>query len=284
MEPITPATQAVGALISEYYKLVFHTIYGLTGDWEESQDLTQETFQKALKAIDDARTTSGADFHPRAWLLRIAVNTVRMQRRRRNLFRFIPFSFMQKEKSDTVEQETESDTLTTHAAPVQPVGYGAMASVDLAESVAERDAVQRTIARLSEPLRECLLLSILGDFSTGEIATMLDLQEAAVRQRLARARKQFQQFYALESGEQVGESSTAVPRVNKGDERSESHKRHGHTSSTSDTGKHKKREEGVKRSVGTEEHYFLLHNDQSLLSRSTYAKRFNREPAATPLW
>jgi len=281
MEPMTPAAQAVDALISEYYKLVFHTIYGLTNDWEESQDLTQETFQKALKAIDDARAASGADFHPRAWLLRIAVNTVRMQRRRRNLFRFIPFSFMQKGKLETGERETDSDILTDAAAPVQPMGYGATESADLAEVVAERDAVQRTMARLSEPLRECLLLSILGDFSSSEIATMLDLQEAAVRQRLARARKQFQQFYALESGEQVSDSGTPVPSANK---RPEPHKPQSRNSYTNYTGKHKKGEESIKSTAETNEQYFLMHDEQFSLSRSTYAKRLNREPAAIPLW
>jgi RNA polymerase sigma factor (sigma-70 family) len=271
MEPKLPAAQAVDALISEYYKLVFHTIYGLTGDWEESQDLTQETFQKALKAIDNARAVSGEDFHPRAWLLRIAVNTVRMQHRRRNLFRFIPFSLMQKGKgkTETSEQETDSDSLTTQAAPVQPVGYGTTEGADPAELVAERDAVQRTMAHLSEPLRECLLLSVLGDFSTGEIATMLDLQEAAVRQRLARARKQFQQFYALESGEQVDESATPAPSVTEG---LESHKTQSHKGQTS---KQKKGEEGSKRVAQPEERYFSMHNDWPSLSRSTYAKRFN---------
>lgn len=271
MEPITSATKAVDALISEYYKLVFHTIYGLTGDWEESQDLTQETFQKALKGIDDARAVSGEDFHPRAWLLRIAVNTVRMQHRRRNLFRFIPFSFIQKGKgkTETVEQETDSDSLTTQAAPVQPVGYGATESADPAELVAERDAVQRTMARLSEPLRECLLLSVLGDFSSGEIALMLDLQEAAVRQRLARARKQFQQFYALESGEQLIESSAPAHSM---EERQEPYKAQSHKGQTS---KQKKGEEGMKRASRPEERYFSMHREWPSLSRSTYAKRFN---------
>lgn len=278
MEPITPAAQAVDALISEYYKLVFHTIYGLTGDWEESQDLTQETFQKALKAIDDARAASGEDFHARAWLLRIAVNTVRMQRRRQNLFRFIPFSFMKKGKAEASEQETDSDALTTQAAPVQPVGYGATEGADPAELVAERDAVQRTMARLSEPLRECLLLSILGDFSTGEIATMLDLQEAAVRQRLARARKQFQQFYALESGEQLNDSGTPVSSLEK---HPEPQKQQGHKGQTS---KQKKGEEGIKSAARPEERYFSMHKERPSLSRSTYAKRFNREADATPLW
>jgi Sigma-70 region 2 len=56
------AAQAVEQLIQAYGNLVFQTIYGLTGDWEESQDLTQDTFLQALRAIDSARATSGADF------------------------------------------------------------------------------------------------------------------------------------------------------------------------------------------------------------------------------
>ena len=38
---------------------------------------------------------------------------------------------------------------------------------------------------------------------------MLDLKEAAVRQRLARAKKQFQQEYLRESGEDIHDTSTS---------------------------------------------------------------------------
>jgi len=220
------AAQAVEELIQKYDKLVFHTIYGLTGDWEESQDLTQDTFHQALKGIEAARATSGHQFHEKAWLLRIALNTVRMQRRRRNIFRFIPFSRMEKgmQSKRTLEAETDYDTLNDDAVPVQPAGYGARASRDPAELVAERDIVQRTISRLPVNLRECLLLSIVGNFSTSEIAQMLDLQEAAVRQRLSRARKQFQQVYALESGEQIGNPATPATTVSdKTHQHSDSH-------------------------------------------------------------
>ncbi len=206
------AAQAVEALIHEYYKLVFHTIYGLTGDWEESQDLTQDTFHQALKAIDAARAASGAQFRAKAWLLRIALNTVRMQRRRRNLFRFIPFSRMQGERQEQAS-EAEADVLNQQAAPVQPAGYGVSsasgraANEDPAANIAERDVVQRAMARLPQALRTCLLLSVVGGFSSSEIAEILDISEAAVRQRLVRARKHFQQFYALESGEDISDSN-----------------------------------------------------------------------------
>ena len=43
MEIMTvPAAQAVEALIHQYGRLVFQVIYGLTGDWHESEDLTQD--------------------------------------------------------------------------------------------------------------------------------------------------------------------------------------------------------------------------------------------------
>ena len=55
-----PAAQAVEALIHDYGKLVFQVIYGLTGDWQESQDLTQDTFLQVLRAIEAARQASRA--------------------------------------------------------------------------------------------------------------------------------------------------------------------------------------------------------------------------------
>jgi RNA polymerase sigma factor (sigma-70 family) len=214
-----PADQAVEKLIEQYGRLVFHTIYGMTGDWEESQDLTQDTFHQALKSIDAARAESGAHFREKAWLMGIALNMVRMQRRRRGIFSFVPFSRMSMPSrfgGGGQSAQSAEDALNEQAAPVQPAGYGAMVYDDPGEQVAERDAVRRTMARLPEVLRECLLLSIIGDFSTREIAIMLNVQEAAVRQRLARARKQFQEAYALESGETVGHTDTGTIEQDEG--------------------------------------------------------------------
>ncbi len=115
-----PAAQEIETLISLYGNLVFHTIYGLTGDWEESQDLTQDVFVKALQALDAARASSGVHFHAKAWLLRIALNLVRMQQRRRSLMRFIPFSRLR----EAQREEDDTDLLEDVMAPVQPAGYG----------------------------------------------------------------------------------------------------------------------------------------------------------------
>src|SRR5437879_13326813 len=102
-----PSAQAVEGLIHDYGRLVFQVIYGLTGDWQESQDLTQDTFVQALRAVDAARQASGAHFHAKAWLLQIAVNTVRMYRRRRSIMRVVPFSSLHQEEQEETEIESE---------------------------------------------------------------------------------------------------------------------------------------------------------------------------------
>jgi RNA polymerase sigma factor (sigma-70 family) len=192
-----PAAQEIDTLISLYGNLVFHTIFSMTGDLEESQDLAQDVFVRALQALDAARASSGANFHAKAWLLRIAVNLVRMQQRRRSLMRFIPFSRLRQAQ----QEEDDTDLLANTMAPVQPAGYGTPNTGDPAEVVAEREAIQRTLAQIPEALRTPLLLSIVGGFSTSEIAALLGVGEAAVRQRLSRGRQQFRSLYTAESGD-----------------------------------------------------------------------------------
>lgn len=196
-----PAAQAVEALITDYSRLVFQVIYGMTGDWHESEDLTQDTFLAALRAINAARAARGEQFYAKAWLLKIAVNLARMQRRRQRVVRIVPFASLREEEQGA----TETRRIEELAAPIQPAGYGAGTVQDPAEQVIERDAVQQTLAQLPETLRLCLLLSIVGGLSSYEIARVLGLSEAAVRQRLSRARKQFQERYRLESGETLVE-------------------------------------------------------------------------------
>ena len=100
------AAQAVEGLIADYGKLVFHVIYGLTHHWQESEDLSQETFLLAFRGIDAARAAPGPRFQAKAWLLQIAVNTVRMQQRRQRALRFLPFADLQS-KQDESPHEAE---------------------------------------------------------------------------------------------------------------------------------------------------------------------------------
>src|SRR5260370_26269798 len=93
--PTEAAARAIEALVQDYSKLVFHVVYGITGHFEESQDLTQDVFLHAFRGIDAARAVSGAQFQVRPWLLKIAVNTARMYERRQRTLRFLSFADVQ---------------------------------------------------------------------------------------------------------------------------------------------------------------------------------------------
>lgn len=187
----TAAAEATEALIQSYSKLVFHVIYGLTGQWEESQDLTQETFLQAFRGIDAARAKAGNAFQPKPWLLAIAVNTVRMAQRRRRGLRFISFADLRTEQGlERAAEDRAADEALAETGNLETI-------------IAERDVVSRCLHQLPGALRTPLLLSVVGGFSSGEIASLLNLKEATVRQRLTRARKSFQRLYARECGEHV---------------------------------------------------------------------------------
>ena len=205
MESLSAAA-AVEQLIRDYGRLVFHLIYAQLGDWQESEDLTQDVFLQALRAIDAARASRGAHFHAKAWLIRIAVNVVNMHRRRCRLIQFVPFSQLE-------SAEAGPDVIIEAAAPVQPSGYGMQeGGADPATLVAERDAARRTLAGLPQALRLPLLLSVVGGFSSAEIAAILGLRETAVRQRLSRARRQFKERYAAVSGDMVSDPVAPTER------------------------------------------------------------------------
>jgi len=201
------AAEAVEHLIRAYGRLVFYLIHGMIHDWHESEDLTQEVFLSAFRGIDAAQTAREAQFQAKAWLLHITVNTVRMYWRRQRLIHFVPFSQLE-------TAEAGVDVVSELAAPVQPGGYGTTeGGCDPATLLAERDAVGCTLAGLPDTLRIPLLLSVVGGLSGAEIARILGLGEAAVRQRLSRARRQFKERYAAECGEEVRDSvATAEQR------------------------------------------------------------------------
>ncbi len=196
-----PAAETVEALVHDYGALVFHLIYSLTGHWQDSQDLTQDVFEQALRAIDAARQVSGEAFQARPWLLRISVNAARMYMRRRRLVRFVAFSDL--EQAQAGEEQAVPESWLTQATPVQPPGYSTHETEDPAVLISERDVVAHTLAQLPESLRLPLLLSVVAGCSTTEIARMLDLSDVAVRQRLSRARKAFHRLYTAEQGEVV---------------------------------------------------------------------------------
>src|SRR5579875_2352667 len=64
------ADQLFDELFTRYHSSIYGYILGMVGNPEQAQDLTQDTFVKAYKALPGAR-----DLTLPAWLYRIATNT-----------------------------------------------------------------------------------------------------------------------------------------------------------------------------------------------------------------
>lgn len=137
----------------------------LTGDSAMSEDLVQDTVERALARIDLFRPGSRLD----AWLMSVMHNLYVSQVRRRAL----------------LPQEDSADELA-HESPVRGTQTDALEVRDL----------DRALARLAPPQREVLLLISLEEFTYEEAAHILGVPVGTVMSRLARAREKLRAILA----------------------------------------------------------------------------------------
>lgn len=150
---------------------VYRLALRMTGSPEEAEDITQETFLNAFKAIDSFEGRSGLG----TWLYRIAHNTALMRlRRKQPLYVSI---------DPPAEPELEERTPT----PVQLFDWCCLPEQDFATNEA-RSELQQAIAELPETLRSVFVLRELEGLSTDETAHVLGVSAANVKVRLHRAR------------------------------------------------------------------------------------------------
>ena len=83
------------------------------------------------------------------------------------------------------------DNGTTDEAPDEP---RSREETDMADGIVERQAVHEMLANLNMESRTLLILSSEG-FTYAEIGQMVSLSEAAVRQRVFRARERLRTMY-----------------------------------------------------------------------------------------
>jgi RNA polymerase sigma factor (sigma-70 family) len=152
----TPA--AFGAIFDRYY-VPIHRYAAHRLDRASADDIAAETFIRALRALDRARTTDGA---LRAWLYSIAGNLVRDEHRRRSRAR----------NADARLRSTADHS--TH----DP------------EDQAPDPELLRAVRSLREEEQEVLVLFAWGDLSYDEIAASTGVAVGTVRSRLHRARTQ----------------------------------------------------------------------------------------------
>ncbi|HTK11624.1 MAG TPA: sigma-70 family RNA polymerase sigma factor [Ktedonobacteraceae bacterium] len=166
---------AFESLIRFYEPRIRRMLYGMTHDVQLTQDLCQETFLAAYRALPRMQ---GEELHFASWLYRIALNQARSEWRRRKHVTVLPFSATENESS--FEEPPETYLLTEE--PFE-------------DRVLQYDLVQRALAELPLASATCLLLDAEG-FSYKEIAEMTQDSLSAVRSRLSRARQAFQRVYA----------------------------------------------------------------------------------------
>lgn len=73
-------------LYAEYHDVIYRRLYHLTGCHEDAEDLTQDTFVRAARALPRLRSTA----HIKSWLYTIATNLVRDVRRHRAILSMQP--------------------------------------------------------------------------------------------------------------------------------------------------------------------------------------------------
>lgn len=155
------------ALVHALHGDIYRYAYWLCRDPQIAEDLVQETFLRAWKAIDTLLDDKAA----KAWLITIL--------RRENARRF---------------ERKQFDLVNLDEHPLRDQG------VLPSEQEMEHEWLRRHIARLPAEYQEPLLLQVLGGFSGEEIAEQLGLNKNTVMTRLFRARNQIKE--AMESAKQ----------------------------------------------------------------------------------
>jgi len=180
---------AFDLLVSKYQRKIFRLLSRLIRDSAEVEDVAQEAFVKAYRALPNFRGESA--FY--TWLYRIAINTAKnylvSQGRR------VPTTT----EADIEEAETFDDGERLR-------DLNTPESMLRTKQVAE--AVNRAIDRLPEDLRTAIVLREIEGLSYEEIAQAMDCPVGTVRSRIFRARDAIDKAIASLAGTQSAGSAT----------------------------------------------------------------------------
>ena len=152
--------------VQQNLRRIFLLIYRIVGNVDDAQDLTQETFIKALQRQAQLKDLEKAS----NWLSRIASNTAIDFLRRNRRFTF----------TDVSEAESRSSGLDN---PEQVLLRG------------ERKLhLDGGLAGLTERERMALLLRDVEDMPADEVAAQMKCSMATVRSHIANARTKFKRY------------------------------------------------------------------------------------------
>ena len=165
-------------LLLEHQKNVYNLCYRMAGDPDDAMDLSQETFLRAWRCLDQYQFASAFS----TWLYRLCSNICIDFLRKRRRQQTVPLTF---EDADGEEQ--------TYAVPdAQPLPE------EQVELKLTRETLAAAMAQLLPEHRAVLQLRVVNEMSYEQIADVLDIQIGTVKSRLSRARNQLKKI--LERG------------------------------------------------------------------------------------
>ena len=163
---------AFETLVDRYQARVYRLACRLTSE-TDAPDVLQETFLQAYRHLADFR----GDSQFRTWLYRIASNAALMHRRARA-----------RRPADPLDDFLPRfDANGRHVATPEELQVAACADELIDRQVLAAQARQM-IARLPDLYREAFVLRDLEEMPTADVAQVLGIEPAAVRQRVHRAR------------------------------------------------------------------------------------------------
>ena len=172
--------RAYRELVRRYERPIFSLLYRMVRDRELAEDLSQETFVKALNAIESYRP----EYKFSSWLFKIANNAAIDHLRRREL--------------DTLSLEGSPHAVTPDAveATALQIGDRGENPLDIVEAKELGGEIERAIAQLRPEYRACILLRHVDGRAYEEIAEMLDLPLGTVKTYIHRARNELRRLLA----------------------------------------------------------------------------------------
>ena len=166
---------AYDELVKRYQERIYATIYHMTANHEDANDLAQDSFIKAFQALKSFR--GGSSFY--TWLYRIAVNkTINFLKQRRN-----KHHFSLNDLDYNTEHNPDLVALISHKTPLREAGLTEL-----------QKKLNEALMKLSEPHRMVVELHDVQGQSHEDIAEIMDCNIGTVRSRLFYARQQLQGY------------------------------------------------------------------------------------------
>jgi RNA polymerase sigma factor (sigma-70 family) len=152
-------TEAFGLLVGRHQRAALRTAFAVGGSESEAEDVTQEAFVKAFRALPRFRE----DLPLRPWLMQIVANEARNRRRSRG----------------------RRERLAVRAAAMG--GHQPSSAEDLAIGAVNAAALRTALARLDDRDRTVIAFRYFAGLSEAETAAALDVPPGTVKSRLSRA-------------------------------------------------------------------------------------------------